>query len=60
MISQILLFVAVTVVVGLVNLISSEPLERSPAREFASYFLVVTGGIALFTAAIVTISVAFQ
>ena len=60
MISQVLLFLVITTVVGLVNLVISEPLERSPAREFVSYMVVVGGGIVGFTALIVVIAIAFQ
>ena len=60
MITQIVLFLVVTLVVGLVNLIIAEPLERSPVREMISYSGVVVGGIALFTAAVVVISMLFQ
>lgn len=57
---QVLLFVTIIVIVGKVNLIISEPLERSPGREFLSYFAVVGGGIAVFTAIIVVVSLLFQ
>ncbi len=60
MIAQIALFLAITLVIGLVNLIISEPFERSPLRELTSYLGVVVGGIALFTALIVVISIVFQ
>ncbi len=60
MIKEILLFLLITLVVGLVNLNISEPLERSPRREFLSYVAVVVGGIAGFTAVIVVISILFQ
>ena len=57
---HILLFILITFVVGHVNLIISEPLERSPGREMISYLGVVAGGIAFFTAVIVVLSVLFQ
>ena len=60
MFMQILLFVTIIVIVGKVNLIISEPFERSTAREFLSYFAVVGGGIAVFTAIIVVVSMFFQ
>ncbi len=60
MLMQILLFVTIIVIVGKVNLLISQPLERSPLREFISYFAVVGGGIAVFTAIIVVVSMLFQ
>ncbi len=60
MITQILLFLAISVVVGQVNLIISEPLDRSAIRELISYLVVVVGGIAAFTAVIVVVSALFQ
>ena len=60
MIAEIVLFLVVTAAVGLVNLILSLPLERSPKRELASYVGVVMGGIAAFTLGIVAVSYFFQ
>ncbi len=60
MITVILMFLAVTLVIGLVNLIISEPLERPPLRELGSYLGVVVGGISMFTALVVVIAILFQ
>ncbi|MFQ5653344.1 MAG: hypothetical protein ACE5GW_01265 [Planctomycetota bacterium] len=60
MMGQVALFLAITLVVGLVNLIISEPLERPFPRELFSYIGVVIGGIAGFTLVIVVISALFQ
>ena len=60
MIVHILLFVAITVIVGLVNLVLSHPLEHPPHKEFLSYLGVVVGGIAAFTCLIVATSALFQ
>ncbi|MCI0650913.1 MAG: hypothetical protein L0Z55_03400 [Planctomycetes bacterium] len=57
---QVLLFVAVTVTVGLVSLAVSGESKRSLVREFVSYLAIVVGGIALFTGGIVALSAAFQ
>jgi len=56
---HLLLFLAVTLGVGAVNLSLSEPLERGFGREFVNYALVVGGGIAAFTAAIVALTALF-
>jgi hypothetical protein len=56
---HLLLFLAVTLGVGAVNLTLSEPLERGFAREFANYAVVVGGGIAAFTAVIMGLSALF-
>ena len=60
MIPEISLFVTITSLVGLVNVILAQPLEKSPGREFVSYLGVVVGGIATFTAIIVLVSIWFQ
>lgn len=60
MIQQMLLFVLISLVVGLVNLTLGQPTQRSAARELLGYALVVIGGIAAFTAAIVVIAALFQ
>lgn len=60
MILHIGTFLLITLCVGFVNLILSEPLERSLAREISSFLTVVVGGISLFTAAIVVVSILFQ
>ena len=57
---EIGLFLLITWVVGLVNVAISEPVERSPVREFVSYLVVVVGGITAFTTVIVVSSGLFQ
>ena len=53
---EIGLFLLITFVVGLVNVAISDPVDRSPVREFISYLVVVVGGITVFTTAIVVSS----
>jgi len=56
---HLLLFFAVTLGVGAVNLALSEPLDRGFGREFANYAVVVAGGIAAFTAVVMGLSALF-
>ncbi len=60
MTTQIALFLLISTVVGIVNLLISQPLERPFVREFISFVWVVIGGIVGFTAAIVIVSALFQ
>ena len=60
MIPQILLFVLIIVFVGWINLQIADSLEQSESKELGSYVVVVGGGIALFTGAIVIVSEIFQ
>jgi hypothetical protein len=53
---HVILFLAVTLGVGAVNLTLSEPLDRPFAREFANYAIVVGGGIVAFTAVVMVVS----
>ena len=57
---QIAFFVVVLAVVGWVNILCAGPLERSPGKEFAHYMVMVGGGIAAFTAALVVLGALFQ
>ena len=53
---HLILFAAVTLGVGAVNLTLSEPLERSFPREYANYAVVVGGGIVAFTGLVMLLS----
>ncbi|MGE3163729.1 MAG: hypothetical protein AB7O52_02385 [Planctomycetota bacterium] len=53
-------FVLITLCLGIVNLLISEPLPRPFLREALSFGAVVVGGIAAFTALVVVISIVFQ
>lgn len=60
MILHALFFLVVTLAVGAVNLVLSEPLDRPFLREFANYTIVVGGGIVAFTAVIMGLASAFN
>ncbi|MEM7168046.1 MAG: hypothetical protein AAF581_21520 [Planctomycetota bacterium] len=60
MISQIICFIIITLCAGAVNLLISEPFQRTLREEIISFLGVVVGGIATFTALVVVISVLFQ
>ena len=57
---QIGLLLLILLLVGGVNLLISEPLERSARSELLAYLGVVGGGIAGFTMFIVCLSLLFQ
>ena len=56
---HILLFLLLGLAVGVVHLISSGPHKRSFRSEMVNYSVTVVGGIALFTAIIVTLTAIF-
>lgn len=60
MISDLVGFLFIGIVVGLVTLSLSEPLERPLWREFVSFLGVVMGSIALFTVFVVVFAAALQ
>ncbi|HIA28574.1 MAG TPA: hypothetical protein EYN79_10780 [Planctomycetes bacterium] len=56
---HILLFITLSLAVGVVHLVASGPHKRSFRGEMISYSITVLGGIVVFTAVIVILTAIF-